>query len=333
MGQKKIKFFFLIGVFLFTFGSHSVFAKKITLKVATSLPANSPTGIATRYIAELATKVAGDQLDAKAYTSGAVGGDAEIAESVSLGTIQMMVGTLGSLSTYIPEYSIFDLPYLFEDMDHVQRVFWGPGGEAIAAEALRKGFRILAFYDAGFQGFYNSKRSIKSIRDMKGLKMRVMKIPNRIKVMNSFGAGAVPVSWPEFYGAMETGVVDGGENPYDTYNVGAHYEVAKYYTESNHNFLVGQIMVSEKFYKSLPLRLKVIIGDLARMGSHRHRSEYLPRNIKAKEIVQAKGSIVNVLPKSERAKFLKAAQPVYDEYVKQFGSDLLNQIEMLKKSD
>ena len=125
---------------------------------------------------------------------------------------------------------------------------------------------------------------------------------------------------------METKVVDGCENSYETYRAGAHFEVAKYYTESDHAFLMGQIMVGDKFYQSLSPRLKAIVRYLGGIAALRYRHVFQEKNAKAKDIVVGKGSIANVLPASERKKFRKAVQPLYDEYVKDYGSDLLQKI-------
>jgi tripartite ATP-independent transporter DctP family solute receptor len=311
---------------LLVFGSQTVLAKPIKIKAASAMPESHPSTINLRYMAERVKEVANGLIDLEVFSSGSVGGEADIIESVSEGSIQIFSGAISPMVSYVPEYKIFDLPYLFKDRDHVDRVCWGPTGNEIAKLALKKGFRILGWTDSGFQGLYDSKRQIKTLDDMKGLKMRVMKNSMRIKAMNAFGASAVPISWPETYGAMETKVVDGCENSYETYRSGRHYEVAKYYTESDHQFLLGQIMISEKFYKTLTPRLKAIINYLGGISALRNRQIFEEKNAQAKVLVQEKGAIVYVLPESERKKFRAAVQPLYDEYTKEFGSELLDKI-------
>jgi TRAP-type C4-dicarboxylate transport system substrate-binding protein len=161
---------------------------------------------------------------------------------------------------------------------------------------------------------------------MKGLRMRVMKNPVRVKAMNSYGANAVPMAWTETYGAMETKGVDGSENSYDTYRAGTQYEVAKYFTESDHVFMTATVIVNEKFYQSLSPKLKAVIRHACGLASLKCRQLFEEKNIEAKKSVQEKGALVNVLPDAARRDFRKAAQPVYDDYSKTYGARLLDRI-------
>ena len=311
---------------LFVVSNPPAWGQKVKVKMATAMPDSHPNAISMRYLAERIGEVSGGLLDREVFTAGSVGGEDEIVESVSLGMIQIYMGATAPLVNYVPQLSIFDLPYLFKNRDHVDKVLWGPVGDEIVKPTLQKGFRILGWADSGFQGFYNSKHPIASIADMKGLKMRVMKNPNRVKAMNSYGASAVPLAWTETYGAMQTKVVDGCENSYETYRSGTHFEVAKYFTESEHAFMTATILVNEKFYQSLSARMKAVIDHACALASLRYRQLFEEKNLEAKKIIQEKGATVNVLPESAKRDFRKAAQPVYDDYVKAFGSKLLDKI-------
>ena len=300
--------------------------KVVKVKLATAMPESHPNAIAIRYLAERIGEVSGGLLDREVFTAGSVGGEDEIVESVSLGMIQIYMGATAPLVNYVPQLSIFDLPYLFKNRDHVDKVLWGPVGDEIINLTLKKGFRILGWADSGFQGFYNSKRPINSMADMKGLKMRVMKNPNRVKAMNSYGASAVPLAWTETYGAMQTKVVDGCENSYETYRSGTHYEVAQYFTESDHAFMTAAILANEKFYQSLSPRMKAVINHACALAALRYRQLFEEKNLDAKKTVQEKGTVVNVLAESAKKDFRKAAQPVYDDYIKAYGTHLLETI-------
>jgi tripartite ATP-independent transporter DctP family solute receptor len=317
----------LIMIGLLIMGGQSVWAQqKVKVKMATAMPDSHPNAISIRYLAERIGEVSGGQLDREVFTAGSVGGEDEIVESVSLGMMQIYMGATAPLVNYVPQLSLFDLPYLFKNRDHVDKVLWGPVGDEITELALTKGFRILGWADSGFQGFYNSRRPITSLAEMKGLKMRVMKNPIRVKAMNSYGSSAVPLAWTETYGAMETKVVDGCENSYETYRSGTQYEVAKYFTESDHSFMTATILVNEKFYQSLSPKLKAVVKNACGLASLRYRQLFEEKNIDAKKIVQEKGAMVNVLSDAARRDFRKAAQPVYDDYSKTYGSRLLDRI-------
>jgi tripartite ATP-independent transporter DctP family solute receptor len=314
-------------VFLFV-GRPSVWAqqKVVKVKMATAMPDSHPNAISVKYLSERIGEVSGGQIEREVFTAGSVGGEDEIVESVSLGMIQIYMGATAPLVNYVPQLSIFDLPYLFKNRDHVDKVLWGAVGNEITELTVKKGFRILGWADSGFQGFYNSRRPITSLADMKGLKMRVMKNNIRVKAMNGYGASAVPLAWTETYGAMETKVVDGCENSYETYRSGTQYEVAKYFTESDHAFMTATIIVNEKFYQSLSPKVKAVIQHACGLSSLRYRQLFEEKNIEAKKIVQEKGAVVNVLSDAAKKDFRKAAQPAYDDYSKAYGVRLLDQI-------
>jgi tripartite ATP-independent transporter DctP family solute receptor len=328
MKRKRCLWVLLMVTFvgLFLFNNQAVHAAKVMVKAATAMPDTHPNALSIKYMGERANDISGGLLEMEVFTSGSVGGEEEIVESVSLGNIQIYAGAAAILVNYVPELKFLDLPYLFKSRDHVDRVLWGPVGDEITAMVLKKGFRIFGWADSGFQGLYNNVRPVQSLADMKGLKMRVMKNPIRIKAMNSYGASAVPLAWPETYGAMQTKVVNGCENSYETYRSGAHYEVAKFYTESDHAFLPAVVIANEKFYQSLNPRLKAIVRHLAGLCALRYRQLFEEKDTAAKKIVQEKGAVLNVLPDAARRDFRKAVQPMYDDYIKEFGPTLINKI-------
>ena len=130
----------------------------------------------------------------------------------------------------------------------------------------------------------------------------------------------------EAYGALETKVVDGCESSYEAYRSGTHYEVARYFTESDHSFMPATIIVNEKFYQSLSPKLKAVIRNACGLASLRCRQLFEEKNIEAKKFVQGQGAVINVLPDAARRDFRKAAQPVYNDYSKTYGARLLDRI-------
>jgi tripartite ATP-independent transporter DctP family solute receptor len=329
MERRKIVFclcLIMTGAIISTGSSAWAQQKVVRVKMATAMPESHPDAISIKYLSERMGEVSGGQFDREVFTSGSVGGEDEILESVSLGMIQIYMGAAAPMVNYVPQLSIFDLPYLFKNRDHVDKILWGAVGDEITELAAKKGFRILGWADSGFEGFYNRRRPITSLADMKGLKMGVMKNPVRVKAMNSYGSSAVPLAWTETYGAMETKVLDGGENSYEMYRTGTQYEVAKYFTESDHVFVTAIVIVNEKFYQSLSPKLKVVIRHACGLASLRCRQLFEDKNIEAKKIVQEKGAIVNVLPDAARRDFRKAVEPVYNDYSKTYGARLLERI-------
>lgn len=157
-------------VSLLSAGNQLAWGEKIKVKGAAAMPDSHPTSIGLKYMGERASEISGGLLDVQTFTAGSLGGEGEILESISQGTIQVYMGATAPLVSYVREFGIFDLPYLFKSRGHVDRVLWGPIGEELAAIALKKGFRILGWADSGFVNFENSRRPITSLADMKGLK-------------------------------------------------------------------------------------------------------------------------------------------------------------------
>jgi len=300
--------------------------KVVKLKMATAMPESHPQAVSMKYLSDRLGEVPGDQFDREVFTSGSVGSEDEILESVSLGMVQICMGATASMVNTVPQLSIFELPFLFKNRDHMDKVLWGAVGDEITELSVKKGFRILGWADSGFEGFYNSRRPITSLADMKGLKMRVTKNPLRIKAMNSYGSSAVPLAGGETYGAVETKRADGSEDSYEMYRAGMQYEVAKYFTESEHVFGLATIIVNEKFYQSLSPKLKTVLRHACGLASLRCRQLFEEKNTEAKKVVQQRGTLVNVLPEAARRDFRKAVQPLYNDYSKTHGVRLLERI-------
>ncbi len=154
---------------------------------------------------------------------------------------------------------------------------------------------------------------------MKGLKMRVMDNPLRVANMNAWGAKATPMSFPEFYSAMEQKVVDGGENSYATYASAKHYEVAQYFTESDHAHLATGIFISEQFYQSLSPEHRAIIDRAAAACDKATADFWKKKQGESQEEAVAHGAQIYVMPKAERARFEEAVQPVYEQFAPRLG--------------
>jgi TRAP-type C4-dicarboxylate transport system substrate-binding protein len=184
---------------------------------------------------------------------------------------------------------------------------------------------MIGWGGGSFQGMYTHRHQIKTLEDMKGLKMRVMNNPVRVAYMNEWGAKAVPMAFGEFYSAMEQKVVDGGENSYATYGSAKHYEVAKFFTESDHTHLASGILISDKVYKGLSPAHKAIIDKAAKAADRAMADFWIKKQGSSRKEAEAAGAQVYLMPKSERARLEKAVKPVYDKFADQLGG-----MEMIK---
>ena len=248
------------------------------------------------------------------HPGGQLGGEYEYVQGMQLGTIDATVCATPSFAGIVREFEIFTLPFLFQDYAHADRVFQTDVGRR-GAEILKKnGLVLLSWHESGFQGFYNSKRPIETINDIKGLTMRTMESKTIAAAMNAYGARSIPMAFPEFYGGMQTGVVDGGENGVHAYYVAKHYEVAKYYSKSNHRYLTSVFMISEKTMNKIPIEyhqaikgVGAVAGWLGMQQGRRIEDDLF------KKVVNEHGTQLNIISDEAKKDFLKAVQPLYKE--------------------
>lgn len=205
------------------------------------------------------------ELKVEIYPAGQLGNERETMEQVKVGVVQSYIASAGGMASFYPLYSVLDIPFAIPDYNVAWKLFDGPFGQYLASDIEKKaGFKVLGFGEAG--GFFqltNSKRPIKTVDDMKGLKMRTMTLPSHQNLMKAYGAAATPVAWAEVYTALQTGVVDGQHNPIPIILTGKLYEVQKYLTLTNHLYSTYCWVMNKDFYEGLTDKEKSIVDGAA----------------------------------------------------------------------
>lgn len=327
---KSVLAVFVAMAFLLSGGP--VFAEKVVIKLATGTPPTHPQDQGALFFADMVKKESNGEIEVQVFHSGSLGGHREAMEGMQLGTVDMFIGALAFMSSFYKQIAVLELPFLFRDLDHSWNVKHGPIGQKLQEGFLKKtGVRLIAWGGGSFQGFYNSKLQIKTLEDMKGLKMRVMNNPVRVAYMNIWGAKATPMAFGEFYSAMEQKVVDGGENSYATYGPAKHYEVAKYFTESDHTHLATGILISEKLYQKLSPQHRAVIDKSAEAADRATADFWIAKQGSSKQEALDHGAMIYVMPISERDRFEKAVQPIYEKFGPELGGmDLIKAIKAHK---
>lgn len=288
-------------------------AEPIVMKIGHSHGTETPRHKSLLKFKELVETKTNSEIKVEIYPSGQLGKEAEMLEQVKLGTIQGTRG--GSFEDAAPELLIYTMPFLFENVDGIEKITLGPMGEKIAENSKKNGIIILATGDAGgFRHITNNVRPIKSPADMKGLKLRTPPIESIIKTMEALGANPVSVPYVETYMALKTGVADGQENPYINIASMKFHEVQKYLTVVNYQFHPDPFFVCLDWYNSLsPEYQKVLKESAAEMMKLSNEL-----NKKANEEAFAKISEqleVYELSAKERQVFIDKVQPVYKYYI------------------
>ena len=158
---------------------------------------------------------------------------------------------MAPLNNLIPETNVPGLPFVFRSVEHMRKVMDGPIGDEILAAFTPHGMVGLAYYDSGARSFYNSKRPVTKVEDLKGLKIRVQQSDMFIALVNALGANATPMPFGEVYSALQTGVIDGAENNWPSYESTRHFEVAKHYSETEHSMTPEVLVMSKRSWDRL----------------------------------------------------------------------------------
>jgi tripartite ATP-independent transporter DctP family solute receptor len=252
------------------------------------------------------------------------GGDVNIWDGVKVGAIDMAIIATPSIVSFVPELGVLDVPFLFRDPAHVTKVLDGPIGKDLGAKINSQGLVFLGFADYGFRQFTNSKRAIRSPADLAGLKIRVIKNPVMEMIFKTLGAEVVPLPFPDIYGALDDGRVDGQENPLPTIAAYQFDRVQKFVSLSAHIFTPLIIMINADTYKGLKAEEQAAIQAAVRAATVATRQAVLENE---KSIVAGfKQRGITVTDTVDRDAFIAALKPLQPEWEKRFGADLLKRI-------
>ncbi len=276
----------------------------------------------------LESKTSGS-IDVQIFPASQLGGGPEVMEGLQLGTIELGVVHDGPISAVYKPFAVFALPYLFDDQAMAWAVVDGPFGEEMAADMLDKtGIRLLAMADNGVRNFTNSKRPIEAPEDMEGLKMRVMTAPVWVRLVESLGASATPVPWPELPGALQQGVVDGQENGVTNILNASLYQHQKYVSLDGHVFSWHAYMMNGDFYDSLTDAERTAVEQCVEIAQTIHRGMTAAQDANAATILAEKGLEVTPLTPEQKAQFRELAQPAVRSWiVEQIGKEWPNKLD------
>lgn len=294
------------------FGSSVLHAETVVLRSADTHSADYPTVKAVEYMSELLQKWTAGDLSVDVYHSRQLGEEKDTIEQTRFGVIDMNRINMAPLNNLIPETAIPSLPYVFRSTEHMRSVVDGPLGAEILAAFEEHGMVGLAFYDSGARSFYNSVRPVTTPADLEGLKIRVQKSDLFISMINALGANATPMPFGEVYSALQTGVIDGAENNWPSYESTKHFEVAEYYTLDQHSMSPEVLVMSKKSWDKLSLEQQVLVKASAQASVVKMRELWDARVNASRAIVEANG---NEIVQVDKQAFIDAMGPVYDQFV------------------
>lgn len=219
--------------------------------LAHTLPVSHPVHQGIEVFAEELFKQSEGKMSVKIFPDAQLGSEREVLELLQIGSISMTKVSAATMANFAPEYKVLGIPYLFRDKAHFFNVLEGPIGKQILEKGERYLLKGMCFYDAGSRSFYTKEKPIHKPEDLDGLKIRVMNDQMSVKMVNTLGGSATPMSYGELYTALQQGVVDGAENNPPSFVTSRHYEVCKYYSLDEHTSLPDVLVVGTKFWNTL----------------------------------------------------------------------------------
>lgn len=268
----------------------------------------------------------GGRVEVRVFGAGAVGGEREYVEAVLAGTLEAGLAS-GVVGSFFSPAMITDIPYIFPDVLVAYKVLDGSFGNKLSSLLLEQtGLRNLGFSEIGYRHFTNKVKPIRTPEDMKGLKIRVQESPIFITMVKSLGANPTPIAWTETYTALQTGIVDGQENPIGTIVFAKFAEVQDYLTLDGHVYGVNWFLMNNKFFEKLPLDLRKIVEDSAKVANLVCRGVSQLNSALGIEKLKEAGMEIYVPTPEEKELFKKAAQGSVIEWLKtQVNIDLINE--------
>ncbi|KLU63427.1 2,3-diketo-L-gulonate-binding periplasmic protein YiaO precursor [Peptococcaceae bacterium CEB3] len=303
---------------------------KYVIKLALHVPESYPAVGDSREFAKRVAELTHNQVKIEVYPNGELGQLPDIVEGVKQGTLQMGWGDLGTIGNFYPRANVIGLPFLFRDFDQVHKFFDGPLGQKLAREIRQNtGIRILGYSDSGFRDIV-SKKPIRSIADMKGLKIRVPSIPIYVDTMKALGASPTPIAASEMYTSLQTGVVDAMECPPQTIWDYKMQEVTKYLSITHHIFTDYDLLINNKYFSSLPKDIQDAITKAAKECVAKDRQELDDNQVKYEDKLAQKLTKANITDANMKG-FKDAVKPVWDNFAAKYkAQDLIDGINAIK---
>jgi len=263
--------------------------------------------------AELVAQRTNNRIRMRMFHSAQLGQQDEAIQQVRLGAIDVANFNITPLNNLVPETQVLTLPFIFRDVGHSHRVVDGPVGEAIAREIEAKlNMVVVSWFDAGARSVYTRSRAIRTPEDMRGLKIRVQTSDLFIDLMRALGANPVPLPFGELYTALQTGVVDGAENNWPSFESQRHYEHARFYSTTEHSNVPEIVVVNKQRWDRLSAADREIVRTAAREASALQRQLWAERERQSRERVIAAG--VTVTEIQDRTPFARLMEPIYAKY-------------------
>ena len=302
-------------------------AHALEFKVADIHPKGYPTTVAEENMGKMLTKESNGDLTFKYFPGGVLGSEKEVIEQMQVGAVQMSRVSLGIVGPVVPDVNVFNMPFIFRDHQHMRNVIDGPVGDEILDKITHSEFGLvaLAWMDGGTRNIY-TKKPVRKLEDLKGMKIRVQGNPMFIEMMNAMGANGIAMDTGEIFSALQTGVIDGAENNPPTLLEHNHYQNAKYYSLTGHLILPEPIVMSKITWEKLTPDQQALVKKAAKAAQAEERVLWDKKSADSEEKLKKAGvEFITV----DKKPFYDATAPVRAKYGAPYA-DLIKKIEAVQ---
>jgi len=302
-------------------------APPIVIKFSHVVAVNTPKGQAADYFKKITEERTKGRVKVEVYPNSQLYKDKEEMEALQMGSVQMLAPSLAKFAPLgLKEFELFDLPFIFDDYKELHAVTQGPVGEKLLKKLETKGLIGLAYWDNGFK-VMSANKPLKAVADMKGQKMRIQSSKVLDSQMRSVGAIPQVMAFSEVYQALQTGVVDGTENPPSNLYTQKMHEVQKYVTLSNHGYLGYAVLVNKKFWMGLPADIRTILEGAMKDATVFANSVAKKDNDDAMAAVKKSGkSQIITLTPAERAAWKKTMDKAHKDNIGRIGAATVQEV-------
>ena len=298
-----------------------------TIKFASQNAQGHPSVEGMEKFKDLVEEKSGGNITVRLFPGGVLGGDLQTLSALQGGTVEMTVMNAGLVGGVAKDFALADLPFLYETPEQADAVMDGPFGQALMDQLPAHGLAGLGYWELGFRQLTNNRHTVATVDDIAGLKIRVVQQPVMIDLFNALGANAVPMPFPEVYTALETGAIDGQENPFPNILASKFVEVQKYLTVTNHVYNPQIVLVSGKLWESLNEEERKLLQDAATEARDFQRETSRKQSEEALAELKEEGMEVTELPPEEMEKLREKAKPVTEKYKQEANPELVKLLE------
>ncbi len=310
---------------MFTFAGAA--QAEMKLKFADIHPAGYPTVVAEENMGKALTKETNGELTFQYFPGGVLGSEKEVIEQMQVGAVQLSRVSLGIVGPVVPDVNVFNMPFIFRDQQHMRNVIDGPVGDEILGKITNSEFGLvaLAWMDGGTRNIY-TKKPVRKLEDLKGMKIRVQGNPMFIDMMNAMGGNGIAMDTGEIFSALQTGVIDGAENNPPTLLEHNHFQNAKFYSLTGHLILPEPIVMSKITWEKLTPDQQEMVKKAAKAAQAEERVLWDKKSAASEEKLKAAGvEFITV----DKKPFYEATASVREKYGAPYA-DLIKKIEAVQ---